>query len=170
MTLTLVKCWNSRFSEMGGPINIEQKECESVMHDHYLWPFGLPKGGIRIYWIATEVGLGLAWTPNPRIHAEYFTIYKFIVYLIIYFYWHIHIDIHINKLIDIDVDIHIDWFNCDALTHRETHINPQRNRKIILDPAGIELTTYRLRPHHQLPVVKHVRFIPLKLCKKNPQP
>ena len=31
------------------------------------------------------------------------------------------------------------------LWHRETHINPQRNRKIIVDPSGIELTTSRLR-------------------------
>ena len=48
------------------------------------------------------------------------------------------------------------------LWHRETHINPQRNRWIIVDPAGIELTTSRLRQLRQLPVVQHVRFTPLK--------
>ena len=37
--------------------------------------------------------------------------------------------------------------------HMERHINPQTNRRIIMDPAGIELTTSRLRQHHQLPVV-----------------
>ena len=47
------------------------------------------------------------------------------------------------------------------LWHRETHINPQRNRWIIVDQAGIELTTSRLRQLRQLPVVQHVRFTPL---------
>ena len=52
------------------------------------------------------------------------------------------------------------------LWHRETHINPQRNRSIIVDPAGIELTTSRLRQLRQLPVVQHVRFTPLKSRQK----
>ena len=52
------------------------------------------------------------------------------------------------------------------LWHRETHINPQRNRWIIVNPAGIELTTSRLRQLRQLPVVQHVRFTPLQLRKK----
>ena len=52
------------------------------------------------------------------------------------------------------------------LWHRETHINPQRNRWIIVDPAGIELTTSRLRQLRQLPVVQHVRFTPLKSRQK----
>ena len=52
------------------------------------------------------------------------------------------------------------------LRHRETHINPQRNRWIIMDPAGIELTTSRLRQLRQLPVVQHDRFTPLKLRQK----
>ena len=52
------------------------------------------------------------------------------------------------------------------LWHRETHINPQRNRQIIVDPAGIELTTSRLRQLRQLPVVQHVRFTPLKSRQK----
>ena len=34
-------------------------------------------------------------------------------------------------------------------------------------PAGIELMTSRLRQLRQLPVVQLVRFMPLKLCKKN---
>ena len=33
---------------------------------------------------------------------------------------------------------------------RETHINPQRNRWIIVDPAGIKHLTSRLRQHRQL--------------------
>ena len=53
------------------------------------------------------------------------------------------------------------------LCHRETHINPQSNRWIIVDRVGIELTTARLRQPRQLPVVQHVRFMPLKLCKKH---
>ena len=56
------------------------------------------------------------------------------------------------------------------LWHRETHINPQRNRWIIVDPAGIELTTSRLRQLRQLPVVQHVRFTPLKSRHKNATP
>ena len=52
------------------------------------------------------------------------------------------------------------------LWHRETHINPQSNRQIIVDPVGIELTTSRLRQLRQLPVVRHDRFTPLKLCQK----
>ena len=52
------------------------------------------------------------------------------------------------------------------LWHRETHINPQRNRWIIVDQAGIELTTSRLRQLRQLPVVQHVRFTPLKSRQK----
>ena len=52
------------------------------------------------------------------------------------------------------------------LWHKETHINPQRNWLIIGDPAGIELTTSRLRQLHHLPVDQHVRFTPLKLRKK----
>ena len=56
------------------------------------------------------------------------------------------------------------------LWHREAHINPRRNRKFIVDPAGIELTTSRLRQHRQLPVVQQVHFMPLKLCKKNHNP
>ena len=36
------------------------------------------------------------------------------------------------------------------LWHGETHTNPQRNRLIIVDPAGIELTTSRLRQLCQL--------------------
>ena len=52
------------------------------------------------------------------------------------------------------------------LWHMETHVNPQRNRWIIVDPAGIELTTSRLRQLRQLPVVQHVRFTPLKLRQK----
>ena len=39
------------------------------------------------------------------------------------------------------------------LWHRETHISPQRNRLIIMVPAGTELTTSRLRQLRQLPVV-----------------
>ena len=35
-----------------------------------------------------------------------------------------------------------------------------------MDPAGIELTTSRLRQHRQLPVVQHVRFTPLKSRQK----
>ena len=35
-----------------------------------------------------------------------------------------------------------------------------------MDPAGIELTTSRLRQFRQLPVVQHVRFTPLKLRQK----
>ena len=51
--------------------------------------------------------------------------------------------------------------------HREAHINSQKgNRWIIVDPAGIELMTCRLRQLRQLPVVQHVRFMPLKLCLK----
>ena len=52
------------------------------------------------------------------------------------------------------------------LWHRETHINPQRNRLIIVHPAGIELTASRLMQLRQLPVVQHDRFTPLKLCQK----
>ena len=33
-----------------------------------------------------------------------------------------------------------------------------------MDPAGIGLTTSRLRQLRQLPVVQHVHFMPLKLC------
>ena len=51
--------------------------------------------------------------------------------------------------------------------HRETYVNPQRNRPIIVDPAAIELTTSRLRQHSQLPVVQHIRFMPLKWCQKH---
>ena len=54
--------------------------------------------------------------------------------------------------------------------YRETHINPQRNRYIFVDPAGIELTTSRLGQLRELPVVQHVRFKPRKLCKKNTTP
>ena len=54
-----------------------------------------------------------------------------------------------------------------VLWHRETLINQQRNRWIIVDPAGIELTASRLRQHRQLPVVQHDRFMPLKLCQKH---
>ena len=39
------------------------------------------------------------------------------------------------------------------LWHRETHISPRRNRLIMMDPAGTELTTPRLRQLRQLPVV-----------------
>ena len=35
-----------------------------------------------------------------------------------------------------------------------------------MDPAGIGLTTSRLRQHRQLPVVQHVRFTQLELCQK----
>ena len=35
-----------------------------------------------------------------------------------------------------------------------------------MHPAGIELTTSRLRQHRQLPVVQNVRCMPLQLCKK----
>ena len=52
------------------------------------------------------------------------------------------------------------------LWHRETHTNLQRNRWIIVDPAGIGLTTSRLKQHRQLPVVHYVRSMPLKLCQK----
>ena len=52
------------------------------------------------------------------------------------------------------------------LWHRETHIDPQRNRYIIVNPPGIELTTSRLRQLHQLPVIQHDRFTPLKWCKQ----
>ena len=52
------------------------------------------------------------------------------------------------------------------LWHRETHINPQRNRQIIVDQAGIELTTSRLSQLRQLPVVQHVRFTPLNSGQK----
>ena len=62
-----------------------------------------------------------------------------------------------------DIHIHISGFN---LWHRKTHINPQRNRKMILDRAGIELSTSRLRQQLQLPVDQHVRFMSQKLCKK----
>ena len=56
------------------------------------------------------------------------------------------------------------------LWHKETHINPQRNQWIIVDPVGIELATSRLRQPCQLPVVQHVRFMPLKLCQKLSNP
>ena len=39
-----------------------------------------------------------------------------------------------------------------------------------MDPAGIKLTTSSLRQHHQLPVVQHICFMPLKLCKKKCSP
>ena len=39
----------------------------------------------------------------------------------------------------------------------------------MVDPAGIELTTFRLRRHHQLPVVQLIRFMPPELRKKTPQ-
>ena len=53
------------------------------------------------------------------------------------------------------------------LWHRETHINPQRNRWMIMNPSGVEHTTPRLRQHRQLPAIQHVRFMPLKLCQKH---
>ena len=63
--------------------------------------------------------------------------------------------------------IYICWFNFDALAqgnaYKPTH---KRNRQIIVDPAGIELTTSRLRQLRQLLVVQHVHFTPLKLRKK----
>ena len=34
--------------------------------------------------------------------------------------------------------------------------NPPRNPQIILDQAGIQLTTCRLKQHYQLPVVQHL--------------
>ena len=51
--------------------------------------------------------------------------------------------------------------------HRRTHIYPQMNRQIIVDPAGIEHATSRLIQHCQLPVVQHNRFVSLKLYKKH---
>ena len=53
------------------------------------------------------------------------------------------------------------------LWYRETHMNPQRNRWIIVDPAWIELTTSRLWQHHRLPAAQYVCFMPLKLFKKH---
>ena len=51
------------------------------------------------------------------------------------------------------------------LWRRETYINPQKNRLIIVDPVRIELDTSR--QDHQLPVVQHVHFMPQKLCQKH---
>ena len=44
------------------------------------------------------------------------------------------------------------WFDFDALTQRNAY-NPQRNREIIMDQAGMEFTASRVRQHQQLPVV-----------------
>ena len=51
--------------------------------------------------------------------------------------------------------------------HREAHINPRRNRQIIVHPAGTKLTTSGLRQHHQLSVVQHDCFMQLKLCQQH---
>ena len=77
---------------------------------------------------------------------------------------HTHMHTHIHPYIH--TYMYFCWFNFDAL-QRETLINPQRNIWIIVDPAGIELTTCRLRQHHQLPVGQHDRFMPSKLCEKS---
>ena len=61
----------------------------------------------------------------------------------------------------------IDFYTFVDLILMLWHINPQRNRWIIVDPTRIELATSRLRQHHQLPVVQHVRFMPQKLCQKH---
>ena len=64
-------------------------------------------------------------------------------------------------------------FNFDALALGNTY-HPQRNRKIIVDLAGIELTTFKLRQYRQLPVVLPEagceaawgsKFVPLKKSK-----
>ena len=62
-------------------------------------------------------------------------------------------------------DIHICWFNFDALAQGNAY-KPRTNRWIIVDSVGIELTTSRLRHPRHLPVVQHVRFMPLKLFLK----
>ena len=36
-----------------------------------------------------------------------------------------------------------------------------------MDPVGIAFTTLRLRQLRQLPVVQHIRFMPLKLYQKH---
>ena len=65
----------------------------------------------------------------------------------------------------ISVD-YICWFSFDALAVGNAY-NPQRNRTIIVDQAGIDLTTFRLRQLPQIPVVQLVCFTPQKLCLKH---
>ena len=43
--------------------------------------------------------------------------------------------------------------------------NPQRSREIVIPNVGIDLTTFRLRQHRQLPVFEHVRPTPERLPK-----
>ena len=62
-------------------------------------------------------------------------------------------------------DIHIWWFNFDALAQGNAY-KPTKEPINIVDQAGIELTTSRLRQLRQLPVVQHVRFTPLKSRQK----
>ena len=49
------------------------------------------------------------------------------------------------------------------LWHGKTHINPLRNKWIVVDPVEIELANSRLRQHCQLPVFQQVDVMSLKL-------
>ena len=62
-------------------------------------------------------------------------------------------------------DIHICWFNFDALAQGIAY-KPTKEPINYLGPAGIELTTSRLRQLRQLPVVLHVRFTPVTCDQK----
>ena len=71
-----------------------------------------------------------------------------------------------NYSADCAVYMYICWFNFDALVHRNAY-KPTKDPLNIVDPAGIELKTSRLVQHRQLPGLQHVRFMPLKLYKKD---
>ena len=62
-------------------------------------------------------------------------------------------------------DIQICWLNFDALAQGNAY-KPTKEPINYRDPAGIELTTSRLRQLRQLPVDQHVRVTPLKLRLK----
>ena len=64
---------------------------------------------------------------------------------------HTHMHAYIHKC---------SWF---FLWLRGTAYSPQRRRQIVASPAGIELTKFRQRQHHQLPIVQHVLFMPHRL-------
>ena len=51
------------------------------------------------------------------------------------------------------------------LWHMKNAYETTKQPRFIVGPAWMELTTSSLRQHRQLPVVQHVRFMPLKLCK-----
>ena len=112
-----------------------------------------------------------SWYANP---ATPLPIYILQVYTHLCTYIHTHQstyrDIHTLIHPSVHVYIHTGWFNFSTLAQKKTHINGQRNRSIIVDPAGIVLATSRLRQHRQLPVVQHVRFMPPKLCLKKTIP